>query len=284
MDSPDIWVKEIDDNSQTLPSEANPFNKVNTGKNQKIHVRIRNQGNLRSFRECDLRVFLAFTDQETPAFEFPDKWYHNETGDNEGNVNVILLGIKTVPFINPNSSFEVTLEWKKIASDWGNWDFRNKKSYILAQIAPFDGLPEDVSLTNIRNNKQLTCREIIVTHLDIAQGENSIPGNKLDITVGAEIIKKSFNLNILNIDGDTLRNTKIMATKKNRFNESGKESVFFSKNSNDVWEIEEGLTPEWIEFVSPDIVDSVSSGYKNAIFPHTIKVNQEELQVKLELV
>lgn len=281
VDSRDIWIKDINDSSSTLPSDTTPYNTATTTNDQKIFVRVRNIGTRQSFSDYTLRVFLTFTDEANPAFEFPDKWFHQPTSSI--GEKTILLGIEEIPYVGPNDEVIIELEWKALQINWKQWNPLNKKSYILAQIAPFDGLPEDVSLTNIRNNKQLTCREIIVTHLDITQGENLLPGNKLDISVGAEIIEKSFELNILNIANNYLQDTKIKATKKDRSDQS-EESVFFTKNSNDEWEIEGGLTPDWIAFSNPTIENAVNTGYKNTIFPHTIKVNQEELEVKLELV
>src|SRR5690606_14661228 len=104
-----------------------------------------------------------------------------------------------------------------------------KRAYILAHIAPFDGLPSEVQLDNLRRNKQLTCKEIIVTHNGVSDRTAFLPGKKLDITVGQELVEKTFDLSLENITETALTATKIKAIKKSReYPEAPPEEVIFS--------------------------------------------------------
>lgn len=278
VSSPDIWVLPDNDTSGSTPTVLQPLNTLDTSVDQKIYIRVRNQGNRQSFKECDVRVFVAFTDDVDPAFPFPTKWYHQD--------DVKLLGIKEIPIILQNNETILEFEWKDIKS---YWDTNNpkpitglrKRAYILAHIAPFDGLDTELSLTNVRQNKQLTCKEIIVTHNGVSDRTAFLPGKKLDITVGQELVEKTFDLSLENILETDLATTKVKATKVNRADQS-EVSVFFSKNTNDEWEIEGGLTPDWIEFETPDEIASQYDGYKHIKFPHTITVNNSSEEVKIE--
>jgi len=298
VNSPDIWVLPDSDTSGSTPTALQPLNTLDTSVDQKIYIRVRNLGNRQSFKECDVRVFVAFTDDVNPAFPFPDKWYHQE--------DVKLLGVKELPIISitdPISENNFTIlefEWKDIAAKWNNvnsWNplddvtGKRKRAYILAHIAPFDGLfemdnstnpPINLSLVNVRQNKQLTYKEIIVTHNGVSDRTAFLPGKKLDITVGQELVEKTFDLNLENIVTTDLEATKIKATKKNRIDQS-EEHIFFSKDQNDnVWKIEGGLDPQWIKFETPDEIASQYDGYKHIKFPHTIIVNNSSEEIKIE--
>jgi len=285
VDSPDIWVSELA-NSNSV--QVAPFNRIDTSKKQYINVRVRNTGNRNSFIECDLRVFIAFTDETNPSFPFPGMWYDQS--------DVKLLAVKQIPITAPQSETIIQIEWQDIALKWNSdWNpigenGKRKKTYILAHIAPFDGLfemdgstnpPSNLSLANIRNNKQLTCKEIIVTHNGVNDRTAFLSGNKLDITVGQELIEKTFDLSLENIPEADLATTKVKATKVNRVDQS-EVSVFFSKNTNDDWEIEGGATVDWITFETPDEIVSQYDGYKYIKFPHTITVNSSSEEIKIE--
>lgn len=279
VDSPDIWVSTTEN---TLPTPSLPLNTIDTSKNQFIHVKVRNTGNRDSFIESDLRVLIAFTDEENPAFPFPEKWHEQD--------DVKLLAVKTIPITSASSETVIKIEWNDIAAKWNQINSWNpidsvtglrKRTYILAHIAPFDGLNSDVQLDNIRNNKQLTCKEIIVTHNGVNDRTAFLQGNKLDITVGQELVSKSFDLSIENILETDLATTKVKATRVNRADQS-EVSVFFSKNTNGDWEIEGGVTPDWITFDAPNEIASQYSGYKYVKFPHTIIADNSLEEIKIE--
>lgn len=288
VSSPDIWVLPDNDTSGSVPTPTQPLNTLETSIDQKIHIRVRNLGNKESFKEYDVKVFVAFNDDVDPAFPFPSKWYHQE--------DVKLLGVKELPIIPisdpiPENNFTILeVEWKDIAAKWNQTDSWNpinsvtgkrKRAYILVHIAPFDGLASDVQLNNLRNNKQLTCKEIIVTHNGVNDRTAFLPGNKLDITVGQELVQRTFDLSLENIATSDLATTKVKATKVNRADQS-EVSVFFSKNTNGDWEIEGEATPDWITFDTPDEIASQYDGYKHIKFPHTITVNNSSEEIKIE--
>ena len=200
--------------------------------------------------------------------------------------DVKLLSVVELPIINSNSEIVVPIEWKNIAAFWNTYNKQDsatglrKRAYILVHVSPFDGIDSVVMTDNLRNNKQLTCKEIIVTHNGVSDRTACLPGNKLDITVGTELVSKSFDLAMENVLASELDTIKIKAIKKDRQTQVTDEIVF--KKIGTVWAIESG-SGDWIEFQTPTELATNYNGYKNIVFPHTINVNQEEQEVKLTI-
>lgn len=283
VDSPDIWVNEVG-KTPTVPTPTNLLNTIDTLKDQTIYVKVRNTGTRQSFKECDLRVFVAFTDEVNPAFPFPTKWYDQ--------ADVKLLSVKEIPIIPAGGEATMEIEWKDIAKNWDAVDSWNpidsttgkrKKTYILAHIAPFDGLNTEVMRDNIRHNKQLSCKEIIVTHKGVNDRTAFIPSNKLDITVDSALVTKNYELVMDNVLTTDLTAFKVKATKKNNTNPPTFESVFFKKTDVN-WALEDGSIADWITFQPPTETPGHHEEYTNIKFPHTINVKNTELEVKLEIV
>ncbi|MDQ6531271.1 S8 family serine peptidase [Flavobacterium sp. LHD-85] len=281
VDSPDIWIKSLADNTTQEPSPTQLFNNPNTSVDQKIYIKVRNSGNKASFKECDLRVYIAFTDDENPAFPFPSKWYDQ--------ADVKLLAVKEIPIIQGGSSTTIGIEWKDIASKWNMWNnldtatTKRKNAYLLAHIAPFDGNSNEVRNTNIRFNKQLSCKPIIVSHNSVTDGSAFLPGKKLDLTVGAQSVQKKFHLLMENVLTTNLSSFKIRArTTKNNSNKTVEE-VFYEKTGN-TWSLQPSPTDNWIAFDQPIETPGNHPEYTNIKFPHTINVDNTKLEVKLEIV
>ena len=177
------------------------------------------------------------------------------------------------------------IEWDKIATFWNANNLLvnglRKRAYILAHIAPFDGLDGEVMQDNIRNNKQLTCKEIIVTHNSDSDRTAYIPANNILMTLGSEIVEKSFTLSMENVLSSDLDILKIKATKKNRAN-GALEVVQFKKTGSN-WALESG-EPSWITFQTPTVLNANYANYKNAVFPHVLKINDVLEEIKLEIV
>ncbi|MCV9931741.1 S8 family serine peptidase [Flavobacterium sp. LS1R47] len=293
--SPDIWVKPLSDSSGSLPTETQIFNTIDTAVEQKIHIKIRNTGDKDSFTGCELRVFVAFTNDATQAFPFPNSWYDQEF--------VKLLSVKEIPIITAGGYATIEIEWTSIASFWDKYNplpsvdgvltpgGRRKNAYILAHIAPFDGLfeidnsdpeaPRNLSLLNIRNNKQLSCKKLIVTHNLMSDRSAYIPGKKLNITVGTDIIEKYFDLSMENTLASGVDTLQIKATRRNR-QDQATEEVIFQKTGID-WALTNSST-DWIEFQTPRETASSDEGYKNVIFPHKLTINEDEDEIKLEII
>lgn len=283
VDSPHIWIKPSRDTSADIPATADIFTSVD----QTIYVRVKNTGNRQSFKECDLRVLIAFTNEENPAFPFPAKWYDQS--------DVKLLSVKEIPIIPANSETVIKIEWKDIAKNWEQWNPERKKAYILAHIAPFDGLfeidnsdpdnPINLSLTNIRKNKQLTCKPIRVIHRYLNQPDSPyIPGNKFNFTVGTELVSKSFDLSMENVATTDLEELQIKATIKYKPEKNiPDETVTFTKINGD-WSLDKSPSENWIKFETPTIETTEDPNYSHAVFPHTLTVNHDEQEVKLEIV
>jgi subtilisin family serine protease len=295
VNSPDIWIKKATENTPAIiPTPTLPLNSLSTSDDQKIYIRVRNQGNRKSFKGCDLRVFVAFTNEINPAFPFPTMWYEQ--------INIKLLAIKEIPIIEPNSETIISIDWKDISLKWNAWNPINntannkrKKAYLLAHIAPFDGENDVLSLENIRNNKQLTCKELVVNHTEMGKGTTSLPGNKFNIIVGETAVAQTFDLAIENALSTGLDMLKIKATKKRTDNGNViEDTVFFSKTGPETptnpgvptWVIEgtTGNSVSWIEFAPPVVDPSIYTDHTDAKFTHTLTVNDQEDEVKIEVV
>ena len=293
VDSPDIWIKKATENTPTIvPTPTLPLNSLNTYDDQKIYIRIRNQGNSDSFKGCDLRVFVAFTDvdENYPAFPFPENWYDK--------TDVKLLAIQEIPLIAPLGETIIKIDWKDIDDKWNmlnSWNpidsitGKRKRTYILAHISPFDDLfsmdgDTNFSLQNLRYNKQLTCKELIVTHKVVKKGSASLPGNNFNLTVGDAMVSKDFDLTLENTSAAEFDNLQIKATKTTTdvSNNLVEEEVVFKKvNGN--WGLENGNV-DWIAFADPTVTDAFHLDYKDLKFPHTITVNDAIDAVKIEVV
>lgn len=279
VNSPDIWIRNLSDPNTAPPAAGQLTNTFDTSNDQKIYIRIRNLGNRNSFKETDVRVFVAFTDDVNPAFPFPGKWFDQ--------TDVKLLAVKEVPIIAPTSNTVVAVEWKNIRTFWDTNNplpsgGRRKRAYILAHVSPFDGMPTELDLTNLRGNKQLTCKEIIATHNGVSDGTAFFPGNQLDLTVGAQVASRSFFLSVDNLLNSGLANFKIQITKKN--NDNTVETVEYLKTGNQ-WGFLNQPSSDWIAFGSTEeTIVNYNTDYLDLKFPHTIKINQDEQEVKLEII
>ncbi|WP_295094154.1 S8 family serine peptidase [uncultured Flavobacterium sp.] len=272
VDSPDIWL-----NSETPPSAGQNFNELDTSKSQKIYVRVRNQGDRESFKGYDLRVLAAFTDDLAPAFPFPEKWCEQE--------DVRIIAIKEIDPIPANSEKIIKIDLKRIADIWNEWNpeinGKRKNAYLLAHIAPFDGKSEELSLTNIRSNKQLTCKPIIVKYNGIKNKVAYVNGTTLNITVDSGIVDKSYDLIMENVLTTDLTTFKLKATKTKKNTVTGE--TFYKKTSAG-WGIENGIAVDWITFHPAIESPGKDLNHTNVKFPHTIKVNNKDTEVKLEIV
>ncbi|CAI2769149.1 S8 family serine peptidase [Flavobacterium collinsii] len=272
VDSPDIWL-----NSQTPPLANQNFNELDTSKSQKIYVRVRNKGNRESFKGCDLRVLVSFTNEANPAFPFPDKWYQQ--------ADVKLIAVKEIDPIPANSEKIVEINLKKIADIWNEWNpeinGKRKNAYLMAHIAPFDGDPGELSQTDIRSNKQLTCKPIIVKYNGIKNKIAYLTGSKLNITVDSGIVDRSYDLIMENVLTNDLTTFRLKASKKKKDNSV--EEIYYKKIAG-VWGIEGGIAVDWITFQTPEETPESNPNYTKIKFPHTIKVNNKETEVKLEIV
>jgi hypothetical protein len=151
----------------------------------------------------------------------------------------------------------------------------------MAHIAPFDGDAGELSLTNIRSNKQLTCKPIIVKYNGIKNKISYITGSKLNITVDSGIVDRSYDLIMENILTADLTTFRLKASKKKKNNTV--EEVYYKKIAG-VWSIEGGIAVDWITFQTPEETPESNPNYTKIKFPHTIKVNNKETEVKLEIV
>lgn len=298
VNSPDIWIKPISEGEIPLPSPTVPFNSFDTTIDQKLFVRVRNTGSRKSFKDCDLRVLIAFTDEANPAFSFPDKWFHKiDSADPDPLINqtlhnnVVLLGIKEIEAIEPSSERTIFFDLKDLQSRWKDWNPLNKKAYILAHIAPFDGVETDLSLTNLRGNKNLTCRPIHVTHFDAyaLAADNSktpLPDEVYNLAVNAIASPKKFNFEITNILETRLDALKFTFAKKNKLTSAIEQTVVYRKASG-TWAFDVVPVANWVDIIDPpiDVTDSTlsSPGYKNASLPFNLTIDDSISEVTFDV-
>ncbi|UMY66130.1 MULTISPECIES: S8 family serine peptidase [unclassified Flavobacterium] len=295
VDSPDIWIKPLSDTSTTLPGGTQPYNTLDTTTDQKIFVRVRNTGNRQSFKEGNLRVFVAFTDEAYPAFPFPAKWTHwvdkidedpaiNATLHN----NVVTVAIADIPYIAGGSEHIFELEWKGIRENWDQWNPLNKKAYLLAHIAPFDGRDTELSRINLRNNKNLTCKPVNVTHfqafsVDGTGTERPMPQDVYNLAVNPTGAPKAFRFAISNILETRLNGLKFTFEKKNKATGAVEQTVVYRK-SGTTWSFDTAPTDGWVA-AALTIVDSILStpNYKNAKLEVTLTVDETVLEVTYDV-
>jgi len=282
VSSPDIWVLPDSDTSGLTPSISQLLNTLDTSVDQKIYVRVRNLGNRQSFKECDVRVFVAFTDDIDPTFPFPTKWYHQE--------DVKLLGIKEIPYIAASSATIIEFDWKLIQKEWRSWNPLNKKAYLLVHLAPFDGIDSELSLTNIRNNKNLTCKPINVTHFEsfilAADGtKTKLPDDIYNLTANPIEVSKNFIFEISNILETRLNALKFTFVKKNRASGEIEQTVIYKKTGSS-WGFNEVPTADWVKLDPPiTITPSTLStpNYKDAILNFTLIIDETVLEVTYDV-
>lgn len=280
VNSPDIWIKKLSDPDATPPA-AGLNNTLHTSEDQKLYVRVSNAGNRASFLETDVRVFIAFTNEVNPAFPFPESWA-------EQDKTVKLISVLGLPITAPGASGIVSVEWKDIRNFWDINNApvagaRRKRAYVLVHVAPFDGLPNQLSLTNIRNNKQLTCKEIIATHTTIKEGDNYLTGNELKLKGVVVGTVRNFVLTVDNLSVVLLNTFIIRLTKKPK--DGDVEIVNYSKNAGGAWDFAVAPSSDWITFEAPveDVLD-YNPDYMNLKFSYAIKINEALKDIKIEII
>lgn len=285
VDSPDIWIKTLADTSSTLPTPTLPFNAFDTTIDQKIYVRVRNIGNRQSFKECDLRVFVAFSNDVNPSFSFPKGWHlklDEPTGD-----NTFMIQSLPIPVIAANSETIIEVEFKDIRNVWDMFNPNNKKAYILAHISPFDGSPNEIGLLNHRSNKNLTSKPVNATHYHITtiiNNSNIDIGEEIhSISVNPVAVPKKFSLEISNILESRLNSLMFTFVKRNRASGAIEQTVVYKKTPT-IWDFDVPQTEIWVA-ANIIITDSVLStpNYKNAILEFTLTVNQNVLEVTYDV-
>lgn len=278
VDSPDIWIAEASNVAgPTLPNTLNSFD---TMKDQKVYVRVRNEGNRQSFKECDLRLLVAFTDEANPNFPFTDdtapyspinKQWCSLSGTPTGN-NTEIIGIKEIPIIPAGSETVIEFDWKGIRPNWKYNNPNNKKAYLLAHIAPFDGWTDDNMIPDVVNNKNLVGRQVNATNIRMTKlvGEDSVdvPEGVFNLSVNPLIVSQSFKFEITNILLSRLDALKFTFVRKDTATGIIEQTVIYRK-SGITWAFDIPATADWVKVVTPPIAitDSTIStpNYKNAV-------------------
>jgi hypothetical protein len=269
IDSPDIWIGET--TGIAAPTLPNTLNTFDTYKNQVVYVRVRNDGDRQSFKECDVRLLLATTSDANPVFPFPDKWSRkvvSETAD-----NVIIVGIQEIPVIAPHSEIVLEFSWNGIGNDWQSFNKDNlKPAYLLAHIAPLDGWTDDLIIPNITNNKNLTCKKVVATHfssfiLDSSGNPTTLSGDVYNLNVNPLEVERSFKLNVSNILETRLNALKFTFVKKDRVTGAVEQTVIYRKAAGS-WSFDVAPVGNWVKILPPISISNPVSGipnYKDAV-------------------
>lgn len=286
-DSPDIWIAESNSPDNLVPSGNNLYNTLLTTKDQKIYVRVRNTGQKYSFQETDLRVLVAFTSEQNPVFKFPDCWHQNTEST---TMKTILIDVKEIAPIAPNSERVLTVKLKKPSKLWE--DFKpdsSMKMYILAHIAPFDGPTAEVSLDDIKNNKNLTCRAIKYTNTSInVKGSTAKVNilndqNKYELMVDSQTTNKKFSFDNINIASDLLDTMQFKFSLINRASNTVEQSVTFKK-TNGNWAMDAVPANNWLT-ASIDITNSaLYATHKNAILNYEFNYNNNDKEIEFNVI
>jgi subtilisin family serine protease len=281
---PDIWVSE---QTGVIPSIANPYQTLETRKNQNIYVRVKNTGNRHSFQETDLRVLVAFTSEATPVFKFPECWYQNTTSD---TMKTVLLDVQEIKPIASGAESVLTITWENISEIWTKHNPEGKlDTYLLAHIAPFDGLTDELSPSNASLNKNLMFRKITATHS--ANNAVGTSGNrvsisdhatKYDLMATAQSSNKKFSFDNFNIPSAVLDTMEFKFSLYNRQTNALEQEVIFKKN-NGVWA--PNITPgNWIN-ITMNITDSTiyNNTYKNALLSYEFNYDNNAKEIKFNV-
>lgn len=283
-DSPDIWIAPINSADTLIPDAQNKYNTLKTNQEQKIYVRVRNEGNRTSFKETDLRVLVAFTNEADPKFKFPDCWFHNTENL---NMKTLLLDVKEVLPIEAGKDRVVVIQWKNLSDVWKKHNPEGKlRTFILAHIAPFDG--PDVDLNDIKNNKNLSCREIIATPISInaigANGKVDILNdhNQYELKVESQTTNKKFSFENYNIASADLDTMEFKFSLVNRTTNNVEQDVVFKKiNGN--WAMNTVPSNGWLQ-ADMNISDStLYTNYKNALLNYEFNFNNNDKEIRFNV-
>lgn len=286
-DSPDIWIAPKNSADSLVPDSNNPYNTLITSKDQKIYVRVRNAGNRSSFKETDLRVLVAFTSETNPVFKFPDCWQEDTSSP---TMKTILLDVREILPIAPNSSKVLTIEWKNLSDIWKEVNpTGNLSMYILAHIAPFDAAISEVDLDNIKKNKNLTCREIKYNlssnNVKGANGKISIMNNdnKYDLMVENQTTNKKFSFENINIKSTLLDTMEFKFSLINKISGNIQQEITVKKiNGN--WTMDGVPSSNWLN-ATMNITDStLYAGYKNAILDYEFNYDNNDKEITFNVI
>ncbi|GGG67373.1 S8 family serine peptidase [Epilithonimonas arachidiradicis] len=283
----DIWIS---DKANVYPDSSNPYNSLNTSKDQNISIRVRNQGNRNSFQETDLRVLIAFTTEADPKFPFPHCWYQNTESS---TMKTFLLNVKEVIPIAPNSESIVKIEWKQLSKFWNDnklGELSGFRVYLLAHIAPFDGLDSELNREDASLNKNLTFREIFVTQTSNnakgASGDKvsiSHQQNKYNLLVKDGLTNEKFSFDNINIKQTELDEMKFSFSLVSRKTGQVEQSIIFKKNGNN-WEMDTTPSNNWLS-VNMDIQNSELYGaeYKNAFLNYEFNYDNTDKEINFNV-
>ena len=281
---PDIWVSE---QAGTAPTAATSYNTLVTTNDQKIYIKIKNIGNRHSFQEIDLRVLVAFTNEANPVFKFPDCWHQNT---DSATMKTILLDVQEVKPIAPNVESVLMVDWKKLSKIWDDHNPNGAfKTYILAHIAPFDGLDSELSLTDAMQNKNLMYREIIATHVSNnakgTSGKVSISNGAVqyNLIATSQSTNKKFSFDNFNIPASLLDTMEYKFSLYNRITNTLEQEVIY-KTINGIWETNTNPINNWLA-VSMNITTSPLYGvsYKNALLDYEFNYDSNDKEIRFKV-
>jgi len=118
----------------------------------------------------------------------------------------------------------------------------------------------------------------------------SLPGNNFEITVGSALVTKDFELTMDNVLANQVDNVIYQINKKSSETSIPDEVVKFKKLESTItpglfeWRFEDGSTHDWIQVQPPTEVLAANTDYKDLRFAHTITVDYNSTEVKIEIL
>ena len=234
----------------------------NANRDQNIKIKIKNVGNRYSFRETDLRVLIAITStDEDRMFKFPDCWYENsKTEENTLIYKYALIDVQEISPIDKNGEYTATVELKRNAELFKNYISSRHRVFILAHIAPFDGLDTELDLTDYTKNKNLAAVEIIPTDTRVSkrlEDGTKVPlnGEKSNLIATETEKQEKFCVDMYNVQATEIDTKQFKFSLLNKPN-GIVESEVIIKKTNGNWDLSN--LPNWL---TADIVETDSALY-----------------------
>ena len=304
INSPDIWVRPGSDIPRSIKQESG-FNRhiqpilkrdLTLNQPQTIHIRVINEGtHLPSIPGGYVRCLLAFTNVDHPNFEFPNQWYQDfEEGQDK---NIIWLGdVKMDSPILPNDGnidngdyttwnekiFQINWDTKSPNLDWKKINPRGFNAYILVHIAPFDG---EVSLTNMRENKQLTYKRIAPLYAWFRDDtdQHLEPSTSIEVPFNGVTINLPFKTKIFGVNHQKINETYLKCTLKKT--DGSIDEVVRFKHDAGQWEYETQGAPDWILIQNSPIKQDIHiDGYYNLEFECGLFASNQYSKITVEVV
>ncbi|EAY24167.1 S8 family serine peptidase [Microscilla marina] len=311
INSPDVWLRPVTDpvvTTQPLESGIPLHQQPRVNEEQLVYVRVINEGNrLPSLKGLTVRCLMAFTNDVNVNLPFPEKWIYQQ--DRATGENIILLDMKELELeipannaVNPANRTTwnehiVTLNWnptQQRLNNQGNLENnpavfskinpQNLHAYLLVHIAPFDGPDNEVSLTNIAQNKQLTYKPIVPFYAQFRDDTNLHlqKPHPIEVPLDGRTVSEAFKVQVFGVRQNQLTNTYLRFTLI-KADGTPNEVVDF-KDEGGIWGYAPNGVPAWFAAQAPVVTNVHMAEYRNVSFECGLLVNKQHSRVTVEVI